>query len=249
MINDSRVQSSERATLSETVAKRIQEQILSGELQAGDRLPTEGQLSESLDVSRSVVRDAMRTLAARGLVEVQQGRGTSVAQPAPDVLADAMVNLLLRSAITIGDVLDSRATLERATARVAMHSGHNKDWINLEDRLDDFRIAVNEGDWQLAHTKHVEFHLVIIRAMHLPALDVLLAPMERCIYLTSTPPDPQPAGYWEVEAHEPILEALRASDGDRLEAALDAHYASMYRQYSLDFRSKPFRATLIESTT
>lgn len=64
----------------ETVVQGVTDQILSGEHAAGARLPTEPQLQEQWQVSRSVVREAMKILESQGLVRIEQGRGTFVAQ-------------------------------------------------------------------------------------------------------------------------------------------------------------------------
>ena len=63
------------------IVREFEDRIVYGELAPGERLPTESELCELLGVSRSVVRDAVRTLVARGLVEVRQGRGMIVAAP------------------------------------------------------------------------------------------------------------------------------------------------------------------------
>jgi GntR family transcriptional repressor for pyruvate dehydrogenase complex len=62
----------------EQIVEQIEKRILSGELQSGDRLPTERELSEQFHVSRTAVREAMKTLAQRGLVDMRPGRGTIV---------------------------------------------------------------------------------------------------------------------------------------------------------------------------
>src|SRR6266516_5199086 len=62
----------------EQIAEQIQRSILSGELRSGDRLPTERVLAEQFQASRTAVREAMKTLAQKGLVEMRPGRGTIV---------------------------------------------------------------------------------------------------------------------------------------------------------------------------
>jgi len=62
----------------EQIAEQIEKRILSGELRSGDRLPTERELSEQFHASRTAVREAMKTLAQRGLVDMRPGRGTIV---------------------------------------------------------------------------------------------------------------------------------------------------------------------------
>src|SRR5256886_16236215 len=62
----------------EQIAQQIEKRILSGELQSGDRLQTERELSQQFHASRTAVREAMKTLAQRGLVDMRHGRGTIV---------------------------------------------------------------------------------------------------------------------------------------------------------------------------
>src|SRR5437660_12046653 len=62
----------------EQIAKQIEQRILSGELQTGDRLPTERELAIQFQASRTAVREAMKTLAQKGLVDMRPGRGTIV---------------------------------------------------------------------------------------------------------------------------------------------------------------------------
>ena len=62
----------------ERIAEQIEQLILNGELRSGDRLPTERELAEQFQASRTAVREAMKTLAQKGLVNMRPGRGTIV---------------------------------------------------------------------------------------------------------------------------------------------------------------------------
>ena len=73
-----------RPRLSDQVTAELERRILAGELEPGGLLPAEPELGAELEVSRSVIRDAIRTLAARGLVEVRQGSGTRSRSSAKD---------------------------------------------------------------------------------------------------------------------------------------------------------------------
>jgi GntR family transcriptional repressor for pyruvate dehydrogenase complex len=74
--------------LYQEVVDHIQQQILTGALRPGDRLPPERTLVQQYGISRTAVREALRSLAAKGLVESQVGRGTFVRKPTTDHLAD-----------------------------------------------------------------------------------------------------------------------------------------------------------------
>src|SRR5919108_5797987 len=122
-------------TRSASIAHGIEALILRGDLPGGQRLPTETELGEVLGVSRSVVRDAVRMLAARGLLEVRQGYGTMVATPSDEAFSAALLGLLMRSGLTMGDVIEARAALETQLARVVADSASEDDWQRLDDRL------------------------------------------------------------------------------------------------------------------
>src|SRR5919108_3290104 len=97
----------------EQVVRELERRILSGELRSGERLPTEGELGVELGVSRTVIRDAVRTLTTRRLVRVRHGFGMEVAPPSDLALSHALADLLMRAEVTVGDVLEARAALDR----------------------------------------------------------------------------------------------------------------------------------------
>lgn len=228
------------ATLSEAVARDLEALILRGELRDGQRLPTEPELGEALGVSRSVLRDAVRTLVARGLLDVRQGQGTVVSAPSSETYGDAMVALLMRSGVTIGDVLDARAALETELGPMAATTGTAEDWDRMEGDYERFAAAVADGRWSDAHREHLGFHLGILRALHLPALEALLAPLEACILLTSMPPRPDPS-LWEVPNHPPILAALRGGDPAAVRQAIEHHFGDMTTPAYTELRATPFQ--------
>ncbi len=93
-----------KQTLAEQVASTIKEAILDGQWQPGEALPTEPELSEAFGVSRAVVRDATRMLAAQGLVEAQHGRGVFVTESQVEAFGDALLLALRRDGATVWDV-------------------------------------------------------------------------------------------------------------------------------------------------
>src|SRR6056297_3919598 len=96
----------QRKTLAQEMADTLTEEIVSGRLQPGDALPTEPDLAQEFQVSRSVVRDATRVLAARGLVSVQHGRGAFVTESQLDAFGDALLLALRREQASVWDAED-----------------------------------------------------------------------------------------------------------------------------------------------
>ncbi|MHC3001303.1 FadR/GntR family transcriptional regulator [Gordonia sp. GN26] len=215
---------------SDRVVTAFERQILSGRLTPGTRLPTEGELCDMLGVSRSVIRDSIRTLMARGLVTVRQGRGTTVAEPSDAAYSNAMLVLLTRSGMTMGDVFHARATIDISLVGLAAKNGTPDDWDVLDDAYARFESAVAENDPESATEWHARFHTGILAAVHQPALTLMLRPMTDLTVLSGTASVRRTmGGDWEVEGHVPILEALKAGDPERATAAMEKHYEQATR--------------------
>ncbi|MCW5861908.1 MAG: FadR family transcriptional regulator [Anaerolineae bacterium] len=93
-----------RQTLAEQLAETLREAILAGRWRAGEALPTEPELAAQFGVSRAVVRDGTRMLAAQGLVEAQHGRGVFVTASPVAAFGDALLLALRRAGATTWDV-------------------------------------------------------------------------------------------------------------------------------------------------
>ena len=102
------------------VVERMCEQIRTGALLPGDRLPPERQLARELAVSRTSVRQALQALAERGVVESRQGDGTYVAaELSASFPGDAILDALNRERGVLGDILEFRRLLEPQIAALA----------------------------------------------------------------------------------------------------------------------------------
>jgi GntR family transcriptional regulator, transcriptional repressor for pyruvate dehydrogenase complex len=227
----------------EQVILDLERRILSGELRAGERLPTEGELGLELGVSRTVIRDAVRTLTTRRLVRVRHGFGMEVAPPSDLPLAQAMADLLMRSDVTVQDVLEARETLDRQLAPIAARNATDEDVARMEHQLDRFATAAAEGQEAVAQDAHLELHLGYVAAMHLPALELMFKPMAEVILLSSVRPSPDPA-FWEVESHRPLVAALGARDERALVQAVEHHFAVLRTAAYERFRAARFRELL-----
>ena len=213
--------------LSDRVVAEIERLILSGELREGEKLPTEAELCRAFGVSRSVIRDAVRTLSARGLVHVQHGQGTVIDPPGESTVANALILYLLRSDLTIHDVLAARAAIETGVCPIAAQRAGEDDIKQLAADLAALNEALHRGDWQHVQDEHLAFHLDLLRATNLPALEVMLRPLQHVVLLSSVPPDVGRPEFWEVSAHQAILDAIRARDEDQTRQALRDHYMVM----------------------
>lgn len=160
---------------SEIVADQIRAQIVRGDLNEGDFLPPEGQLMETLGISRPTLREAFRILEAEGLISVVRGSrtGAKVHKPSVDLVARYAGYVLESQGTTIDDLYQARLAIEpsvvrwlaggnsrEATARLRHLLGEMGTMIE-EDRLDEF-------------IEHVEvFHQTLVASTNLKTLTFL----------------------------------------------------------------------------
>jgi DNA-binding FadR family transcriptional regulator len=227
-------------TRSASIAHAVEELILRGDLPRGQRLPTEAELGEVLGVSRSVIRDAVRMLVARGLLEVRQGHGTVVAPPSDEAFGNAMVGLLMRSGATMGEVIEARTALETQLAPLIALNATDEDLQRMDARLEEMVEAERHDDDEAIDVAHLDFHRAMYDALHTPALETLLRPMQRCILLTSPLIKPEDRQDW-LDSHRDIVVALRSHDPAQAEAAVRAHFADLREPRFDEWRERPFR--------
>lgn len=139
---------SREPNLSELAVQKLTQAIVSGHFKAGERL-VEMDLSELFGVSRATLREALRTLAGEGLVELRQGRGSYVAKPSIEDLTQ-MVAL--------------RAILEGAAARVVTQERSPSVLSNLEAIISDAELSLARGEKERFRNKIWQYHNRLMEA-------------------------------------------------------------------------------------
>jgi GntR family transcriptional regulator, transcriptional repressor for pyruvate dehydrogenase complex len=205
----------------EGVAKQIERLILK-KLKPGDKLPSERELAESLGVSRSSIRDAIRSLELMGMVEPRQGAGTIVKEISSESLVNPIANAIKRKEELIGELLDFRKMLEpqlaaRAATRVSPDEMEEMDDIlnRQEHRLVAGESAVGEDS---------EFHYAIALAsgnsVVLKVLDTLMdllrGSRERSLQAEGR-------GRQSLAGHRRILAAIKRHDSEGAKTAMRRH--------------------------
>jgi GntR family transcriptional repressor for pyruvate dehydrogenase complex len=134
-----------RRRLYEDVVQQLQQLISSGRLEPGDRLPSERDLSEQLAVSRTSVREALRILEARGMLEARPGQGLFVRGRRTEEIVSILAAYLVRERESFVEVLDVREALERKAAERAAILATTKDLDALKAAVIAMQEEVLEG--------------------------------------------------------------------------------------------------------
>jgi DNA-binding FadR family transcriptional regulator len=159
--------STDRRPLSEQVADAVLEWVLDQRLRPGDRLPTEPELIDMFGVSRTVVREASRTLIARGVVDVRPRRGMTVASFDQRNLA-RQVSLIMRlGGGTFDQLMEMRASMEPEMTSLAATRRSAEDVERLDDlvaRIDPSHELATPEDRRAHIDADLGFHLAIAQA-------------------------------------------------------------------------------------
>jgi GntR family transcriptional repressor for pyruvate dehydrogenase complex len=152
------------------VVNQLEALIVDRRLQPGDRLPAINELTQQFGVSRTVIREAIGALAARGLLEVRHGSRTVVSRPSAETVAQSMSHYLRgRTALDIAKVSHVRRVLEIEIAGCAAQQRTAQDLAQLQTLLAEMAAIVQAaGDRQQHRTRHaqadVAFHTALAYA-------------------------------------------------------------------------------------
>ena len=162
--------------LSDRLALRLKQQIESGALRPGDRLPTEQQLSLTHGISRTVVREAVHQLKSRAMVVSRQGSGVYVADT-PQHQALAFDPQVLESVQAVVHVVEVRRVLEGEIAALAAERATRSQIAGMRRALKSIDLAVAEGRDGVA--EDLGFHRLIGEATGNPQFRLLLGFLEQ----------------------------------------------------------------------
>lgn len=148
-----------RKTLADQLYGQILEQIVSGSLQQGEKLPSENQICQAFEVSRPVVREALRKLQEDGLVEARRGVGSFVRKRPPQGLieyatADSVSGLMR--------AMEARMAVEGQAARLAAQRAGPRDLARIEAALTTLEGAMQRRE--VARDADFDFHLAVAEA-------------------------------------------------------------------------------------
>lgn len=216
----------------ERVAVQIEQRILAGDLRSGDRLPTERELAEQFQVSRTAVREALKILAQKGLVDMRPGRGTMVIDGASEALRHSL-GLVMR--LKLGEVggsnmlVEVREILEVEIAALAAARVTDSETMVLREAVQTMDASLGDADAFIAADN--QFHEALARATQNPLILALINSIvgllsEQRKQIFSTEGGPQRG---QVH-HKRILECVTRHDVAGAREAMRAHL----RQVRLD---------------
>ncbi len=225
------------------------EAMILDEASPGESLPAEADLAERLGVSRLTVREALKVLSGRGLVDLGRGRKPVVRDRDSAVLAGYLANALRRDPRGLLELNAIRQALETLSASLAAREASRAGLAALEAALDDMHTAAESVDaeggrssLEAYHRADIAFHEALALASGNRMLAFMLESLEECLRDSF---DHSARGHFArggtsadvVSAHRAIFEAVRARKPAAASAAMTAHLRESARDLQADPRA------------
>jgi GntR family transcriptional repressor for pyruvate dehydrogenase complex len=214
-----------RSLLSNIVVSQIEKTIRSKTLLPGEKLPSELVLCQQFGVSRTAVREALRTLSARGLITIMKGKGIFVQNISSETVTDPIYLYLemQHERSYVLDVVHARQIIEPPIAASAALHHTEEDAEKL--KKDQYDLVHSDGDYRELSRIDMLFHLDIAKASENSLIPLILEPIHRLspqikssVYATVTD-----AKKSAVEWHEKILTAILQRDAEGAQNAMIRH--------------------------
>jgi len=161
-------------TLAVSVTERLERLIHERHLQPGDRMPSERELADQFGVSRTVIREAVRALGARGLLEVRPGSGTLIRAPTAQNVVQSVVSFMQvgQPDFDYGKIHEVRRVLELEIAGLAAERRTGADLDNIQSYIR--RMEETLADRPAFAAADVAFHVALAQATHNELFVILL---------------------------------------------------------------------------
>ncbi|AEV29810.1 transcriptional regulator [Sphaerochaeta pleomorpha str. Grapes] len=216
------MESLKKERLSVMVTDAIKEIIRNENLKSGDRLYSEKQLSERLEVSRSSIREALRMLEVSGIVKVYQGKGVFINDQ--DAMVHPVHSWVVENAESLREHFEVRLLIEPHAASVASQRASAKDLETLRKTYDEFVGFVRDGNVSKAISSDGAFHLAVAKATRNRTLIGLMRTMEQTLnegwYASLHVPGRLESS---IDEHNDLLKAIEAKDAEASASAMAKH--------------------------
>ncbi len=200
----------------------IKNMILENQYNQEGYLPSEGELSEKLEVSRATIREAVRTLEVRGFLKRIHGKGIQVVDKSEKVVEQAMTDMFDKQELEVRDVLEVRMMIEPKSAELAASRITNEELKTLNELVSMMEMSEKIDEKYL--DCDFKFHKVLVASTKNPMSVAIVSAyskwLEKSILASSQTVENLERNY---HYHRNILEALEAKDPKAARKRMEEH--------------------------
>jgi GntR family transcriptional regulator, transcriptional repressor for pyruvate dehydrogenase complex len=218
----------QKPTLSAQVARHLLDLVAKEGLRPGDFVPSEVQICKTLQVSRGSVREAYRTLAALGILEIESGRRPKLQSMSAAVLAQVFGYALSTAQLNPRHVIETRRAIEVQGAQLAARNVTDAQKVTLKGLVAQMRSALGERDHAGRVTADMAIHTTLAEASRNPLNPLLLAalraPLEQVMAIDLGSRRSESELMRIVDAHDVIVERVCTGDAVGAGVAMQMHF-------------------------
>ncbi len=215
----------------EQVFEQMQGLLIDGTWRAGDKLPSENDLSETFGVSRMTIRQAMQKLKALNLIETRTGSGSYVREFNPEDSLNELIPLMYIGEPSQIHVFQFREMIDSESVRIATLMEDKKGITQLEEYLEKMKKAANEDNGKLFSQYDLKYHMAIVKMtgnpMLVKAYDILRNVLKESMYSVIEKMKYKPA----LAFHRKIIDAMKKGDEAEAEKLMRAHIRQNYAYF------------------
>lgn len=216
------------------IVEEIKNEIIRGELKAGEKLPPQDKWAKAMGVSRGTLREALNQLVLMGIIEMKQGNGTYVKSITPSSFMESLSLALLMDKSSVSELLDARLCIEGAVAFWAAKKATDKDLQELKKTLQQMREALQRNNTEEFIKKDLEFHILIAKSSKNRVLMRVVQTIREVLYqfiadYFSLMPETMKNA---INYHTRIFKAIENHDPGKSKKEMEAHITSLTRRLS-----------------
>ena len=212
-----------QSRVSEAVLAQLKEAILLGHFKSGEKLPSERELTAEFQVSRGVIREAIRALEITGFVVLRQGPtgGAFVTNLSFDHVGNAFLDLFLANKVSIPELAHVRYYVEPEVARLAALNATEEDKKRLAEAQEAEFLAVTTATARINQLQRV--HHIIAESCRNHFFEAITKSMMRLTYEIVEAVDPDHQALHMPGEHQTIIDAVINGNADEAKAAMKKH--------------------------
>jgi GntR family transcriptional repressor for pyruvate dehydrogenase complex len=211
------------------VASAIEEAILNGNLKVGEKLPSEQELADQFGVSRNILREALRDIKARGLVEIKNGAGVYITKPTLADVEGMLNRVIVLSDSAIKDYYELRFALEVTACELAAQRISKEKIQELEKIYEDMKKSISRRS-ELTRLDF-EFHNTITKATNNNLFCSFLQPLQSIMFYMFNQSYSAASQKEALEGHDKILLAFKKKKPDLAREAMINHLKNSERNF------------------
>jgi len=220
------------ARLFEGISDDIRERIAHGELKPGQKLMSERDLAEHYGVSRSGVREALRSLERGGLIELRKGPkgGTFIRGADPALVTQSLNDVISRGAVSIASLTESRTIVMTAVTRLACERGTAAEFDRLDESITRTEELAKAGDFTGRRIQLLDFYRLLAEATRNEVLVIMVSALTDLVFKLMAQDDvgPRPT---TTQTHRKIVRCLRRRSADEAIALMAGHLDKLHAYF------------------